>query len=275
VNYLLQGLVEGSDRIEPDLGHFLAQETEVAHSTKYTESSKEQTYGQAFNLFSYVVLRDTQVGPGGLAGGDDEPAQPASGDGQPIKAPFESPIQRAIYELATCTDTSLRDYVPHPAYVEDLFQTNGMTLWDNWQGLALHDAVVFVVTEQTPFTLGALAHNVEGDYFPLYLLVLFQKIRMSWMFGEVMRRDRKLQPNLTKARGLWDSFLTFQNNFWFRRCAKITSARWMVTMRPNGVLRLLFYQNLLKLFLRRTLTRSRASARGRSCIGASSRVSMS
>jgi len=39
-----------------------------------------------------------------------------------------------------------------------------------------------------------------------------------------------------------------------RRCAKITSARWMVTMRPNGVLRLLFYQNLLKLFLRRTLT---------------------
>ena len=33
-----------------------------------------------------------------------------------------------------------------------------------------------------------------------------------------------------------------------RRCAKITSARWMVTMRPNGVLRLLFYQNLLKLF---------------------------
>jgi Mg2+ and Co2+ transporter CorA len=42
------------------------------------------------------------------------------------------------------------------------------------------------------------------------------------MFGELMMRGSRLHKNLKKARRLWDSFLAFQDHYWF---SEVTRSR--------------------------------------------------
>src|SRR5688572_22208410 len=90
--------------------------------------------------------------------------------------------------------------------------------------MALHDNVLFLGTVTTRFTQGAFAHNVEYDYFHLYLLTLYQKMRLSWLSGELMRRGADLHTQLSEARALWDAFVMFRNHYWFAE----------VTLKPQG-----------------------------------------
>jgi hypothetical protein len=90
--------------------------------------------------------------------------------------------------------------------------------------MALHDNVLFLGTVPTRFTRNSFRRNVENDYFSLYLLTFYQKMRLSLMSGELMRRDRNLHRNLNKARALSDAFVMFRNHYWFAE----------VTLKPQG-----------------------------------------
>jgi hypothetical protein len=80
--------------------------------------------------------------------------------------------------------------------------------------MALHDNVLFLGTVPTRFTRHSFRRNVENDYFNLYLLTFYQKMRLSLMSGELMRRDRDLHRNLREARALSDAFVMFRNHYW-------------------------------------------------------------
>jgi hypothetical protein len=106
------------------------------------------------------------------------------------------------------------DERPHPKGVAAILKEGHVALHANWEGMALHDNVVFLGVYPSRFTLQSLAANVEGDYFSLYLLVLDQKMRLSFLAGELMRHGRDLHRNLDEARALWNAFVTFRNHYW-------------------------------------------------------------
>ena len=177
-----------------------------------TQTNAGQSYGQIFHLYSYACLD----------------AAPVAGFAAPSVGqytPFDSPVEQALYELATATDTTEQDYIPHSSHVKQLKEQGHIALWANWQGLILHDNVAYVGIQPSKFLLEGLAHNVEMDYFHLYLLVLYQKIRVSFLSEELVRRDTLLHHNLNKAQSMWDDFMRFRNHYWFEE----------VTSKPQGI----------------------------------------
>ncbi len=90
-----------------------------------------------------------------------------------------------------------------------------LALWSNWEGMALHDNVVFLGARSGRIAEVVLPHNVESDYFQVYLVAYYTKIRLSMFSGELMRRGDELHKNLMDARALWDAFTMFRNHFWF------------------------------------------------------------
>jgi hypothetical protein len=213
VDYLLQGLVGTKTTIEPIFASYIEMLAKSAANSRYTQSPDGQTYGQTFNIFAFCLLKNTPAPPiATLASESEFQDTPTSGaKGPPL---FDSPSRQALYELATCTDSAAPDFVPHPRFLKELWDRNYFAHWDNWQGMTLHDNVIFLGTRESGFTRHALAHNVESDYFTLYLFALFQKVRLRTMFGELMKRDSHLHKNLERARHLWNSFLAFQDHYW-------------------------------------------------------------
>jgi hypothetical protein len=157
-----------------------------------------QVFGQVFHLYSFACLRAT----------DGAPAAATPG-------PFPSVTDRVLYELATCTDTSDPDYLPDRVHVEQLFGQNRLAFWDNWNGLALHDNVVFLGKNDSRFLARTLAHNVESDYLHLYVYTLFQKTWLSIAFGTKVRKTGGTVWRKSPSRQLMDDFLLFQNRYWF------------------------------------------------------------
>ena len=181
-------------------------------SARISETDIGQVYGQSFHLHTYACLDASAA-----ARISETPA------GQSF--PFESAVEQALYELATGTDTADPDYRPHPDRVKRLREQGLIALWANWQGMVLHDNVAYLGTEPSLFLLDGLAHNVETDYFHLYLLAFYQKMRLSFLSGELVRRDTVLHRNLNKASELWDDFMRFRNHYWFEE----------VTFKPQGI----------------------------------------
>jgi hypothetical protein len=128
---------------------------------------------------------------------------------------FRTNEERILYELATCTDTSAPNYIPDKKYLATLLDQGMISFWDNWKGLTLRDNTVFLGTGESEFIKVALPHNIECDYLHLYLFTAFQKLRLSMTFGELIRRQVDLSKNLREARRLWNSFIMFQNRYWF------------------------------------------------------------
>jgi hypothetical protein len=205
VDFLLQGLTALPDCRKLTLADWLRDEEAKTPANRFTATPFGQVFGQVFHLYSYACLGD----PAAAAEATIEGAGPAPA---PL---FASPGQRALYEMATCTDTSDPDYVPHRTYLRELWQRNHVALWDNWQGLVLHDNVVFLGQRPHGFPMKALAHNVEYDYFHLYLYALFQKLWLSITFGDMIRPKNWLGLPLPAVRRLVDSCLLFQNRYWF------------------------------------------------------------
>jgi hypothetical protein len=211
VDYLLQGLAGPPDIVEINLIHYISRIAQSGDRFRYSDSPEGETYGQAFNVYTFGLLQQEPNRAGEAA---------AAAVVEHVESLFDSPARQALYELATCTDSSLPDYVPHPGYLDHLWERSLFAHWDNWQALVLHDNVVFLGVRLTGFTRHALGHNVETDYFNLYLLTLFQKMRLSLMFGEQMMRDSHLHRNLKKARELWNAFLSFQDLYWFSEATR-------------------------------------------------------
>jgi hypothetical protein len=207
VDFFLQGLTR-DQHIRPALGDFLPYLRRVPDRARYTASPNGQVYGGTFHQFIYGCLGSTAVPLGEQACTDPAPHL------------FPSAMQRALYELATCTSTEDPSFVPHRTFLEALWRDNLIALWDNWQALALRDNVIFLGTGPGDFVRETLPHIAESDYFQLYLLVLFQKTRLSVIFGDLVRKEEDLTANLREVRLLWDRFVTFQNLFWYREVTR-------------------------------------------------------
>jgi hypothetical protein len=206
VDYLLQGLTRlpPPERPAPTLGEF--QRAGAPAGSRWTASREGQVYGQYFRLFAYASL------------GGPDPGASAATAGEPVpwrRLGFESPQQLALYELATVSGVGAGDHQPHPARVRQLLADHLVALWAGWQALALRDSVVFLGLAPSRFNVEVLPANVERDYFPLYLLALYQKVRLSLLQGELIRRDARLLANAREARALWRAFVLFTNRFWF------------------------------------------------------------
>lgn len=167
VDYLLQGLTAVSPRL---LAHtpaaFAARLRAGEHVPRYSLTGDGQVYGESFRLYSFVCL--------------DLPAT------YPITPPFATPQQQLLYELANGRRaTPGTPFEPHPEGLQATLTDHRIALWANWEALALPDRVCFLAHRSDDFNRYVLAHNVEADYFQLYLLALYQKLRLSLLAGEL------------------------------------------------------------------------------------------
>lgn len=225
VDYLLQGLADGIQEWDAAFETFITRAHMGSPMERYSTSEIGQVYGQLFREYSYVCLDPI------MSSTEDSEREAESDEITSLyketyqSSLFSSPEQQILYELATATQTSRPDYEPHPEGIKQLLEVGHIAIWANWQGLALHDNVVFLGTRPSNFTLYGLAHNVESDYFYLYLLALYQKVRLSWIAGEAMQHGSALHRNLREARSLWNDFMRFRNHYWFAE----------VTFKPQGI----------------------------------------
>jgi len=216
VDFLLQGFTDADEPMHAKLAEYLAALEQAPNHRRYSDTTAGQVYGELFRQYSNARLE-----------GDDAAhcSASAASPAEQADALFDSPTIQLFYELASCSDADTEDYRPHPHAVEKLLADSYIALWSNWQGLALHDNVIFLGTADTPFVRRSLPHNVSSDYFHLYLLSLYQKFRLSFFAGELMRRDTDLHTNIEQARSLWERFLLFRNRNWFAE----------VTLKPQGM----------------------------------------
>ena len=209
VDFLLQGVAADTDVTDGSIDTYLPRANAVTGPRRYSATDHGQIYGQIFRQYSYGCL-------------DERVPEAGRGTGPAL---FASPPQRILYELATVTQTADADYAPHPRALSRLLERGHIALWANWEGLALHDNVVFLGTRPSAFTRKTLPHNVEMDYFHLYLLTLYQKLRLSFLSGELMRRDVDFVKDRLEASHLWDAYTRFRNHYWFVE----------VTSKPQGI----------------------------------------
>jgi hypothetical protein len=226
IDFLLQGLTEEQKHVDSTLGEYITRIESGAPVQSYASTEEGQVYGQAFREFTYVCLDeskgDESIGTGGevLAAIADKTGQPSD------RAKFLStPSDQALYELATCTQLSDPAWEPHPEGLARLLEKGYIALWSNWQGLALHDNVTFMGKGRSRFTLDGLPHNVESDYFHLYLFTLYQRVRLNWLSGELMTRAANLHREIEDAHDMWDKFIIFRNHYWLAE----------VTFKPQGI----------------------------------------
>ncbi|HID54932.1 TPA: hypothetical protein EYP37_00265 [Candidatus Poribacteria bacterium] len=170
----------------------------VVDEEAYTETEMGQVYGERFNLFIYACVDKSEIAY-------EEENLP----------PFGDDVDRLLYELSTCTNTSDPNYIPSLKGWERMKEENIISLWDNWRGMALRDNLLFLGLRSKGFPFERLPEICENDYFHLWLLPLYQKMRLSLLAGELMRESGDLHKNLKKARRLWEEFIIFRNLYWF------------------------------------------------------------
>jgi hypothetical protein len=219
IDFLIQGMTSVGDELDCSLAGFLGQYGQVTRPDLYTATDCGQGYGQILHLYSCVALA-----------GDERDA------GDEL---FPTRADRWVYELATCTDVSDPTYEPHVSVVEQLMADNRIAIWRNWQGMALHDNVVFVgflpsdaatggsdvSNRSKDFILETLPHNVESDYFQLYVLVLFQRTWLSMTFGELIRKGPEVDRNWRDVKEIWSRFVQFENCYCYTE----------VSNKPQGI----------------------------------------
>ena len=184
VEFLLDGLVE------PNTKDYLA-------------STVGQVYGERFNTYSYAVIDMKN---------DIEIFQKAD-------PPFQTVADRILYEYATTTPwgSSVEPngtYVPSRESVTNLFENFGLSFWQTWRGMSLRDTVVFLAHVSNDFTVKHLLHNVENDYFNLYLFSLFQKTGLYRFMHEVIQENDNPRKTLRSTRRVLNRFVQFRNRFW-------------------------------------------------------------
>lgn len=206
VDFLLEGLAEGCPATPcRNLEEFVAR-CDPSGSTGYSVGRFGQVYGAEFRLFCYgVVARE-------------EPSA------EPCSDLFESPAEEALYELATGYSCATEEGRPHPRRVKGLRQRSLIALWDNWQAMVSGSRAVFLATRATEFTRHILPQNLHGQYLYLYLFTLFQKIRLSILNGEILRRGWNVARHRRESQRLWDEFFRFRNLYWYSE----------VTLAPQG-----------------------------------------
>jgi hypothetical protein len=185
----------------------------------YADSEAGRTYGERCHLLSFAVCDlarahgESEIEPGA----HELPA-----------GPFPSAADRLVFELAACI--GLGESVSNPVWVPSADQAakycrdNRVSLWRIWTGMVLKDAVVFLGTEDVPYNRRSLPRQVENDYLPLYLFVLYQKLQLFTFSNDLLREVALSSGRLTGARSLLQRFVTFRSRYWFAE----------VTRKPQG-----------------------------------------
>lgn len=258
IDFLLQGLTrspkEGTgSMIDARFEDFLARLHQGTDVFRYSDTPWGQGYGATLREYTYtcldyptkeLIMRAQEesgeafvptgttyaahhTGPSTqpLMSGNTPPThqtapKPVQRDVSVTAQPlFESGVQQVLYELATGTLMGDPLYNPHPQAVESILKKGYIALWANWQGLALHDNVVFLGASPGPFTSKILPSTLQGDYFNVYLLTLYQNMRLSLFFSKLIRPGDDLGRNLKEARELGEAFTMFRNHYWFPEVA--------------------------------------------------------
>lgn len=211
VEFLLQGWTSLAPVEETALAPFVERFRTRPADEQYTLTSEGQSYGDSFRLYTFAGMPHEvwEAGP---------------------SAPFASAWDRHLYELTTTTILDEPSFFPHTRAAEK-FSQELVAIWDDWHAAVHSDHVVFGARCDafTPH----LAHNVGTDYFHLFMLSMFVKIRLSLFFGDLIQRNPSLLRNLFAARAISRSFVRFQNEFWFPE----------VTHKPQGTFLYERFQN--------------------------------
>lgn len=191
VDYLVQGLTTSDGEIATSLRAFV----EHPPAQYYSLTSNGQVYGEQFRQLVFAEL-DQLTNP--VRNREDEL--------------FATSADEVVWELATRRKAA-GSSLPHAEFVAS--QPGRIAMFQNWLGMATRDSLAFVSVSRN--SAGALPTNTEYDYLPLYLLVLYQHVRLSLQAGETGTRNK---PN--RIRPVWTGFLSFRNSTYF---AEVTPRR--------------------------------------------------
>jgi hypothetical protein len=204
-------LVEGMVKSEPGSGEALKTRFEEElvkggeRPTSYSFTAPGQTYGATMRGFSTCTLPQKEAG---------WPAQTAKEEELPRRF-FETPGEWIAYEWLSGMPVSTPDYRPRPASLRPMLEANRYTRWENWSLLAMREGVATVGECSSRWTSETLLEIFDADYLPLYLLVLYQEMRLSALAGEIQSKQSNPSEKLEQATHFLNEFLVFRNFFWF------------------------------------------------------------
>jgi hypothetical protein len=209
LNYLTQGLAGGTGAPPWD-GQFHPLGA-APGAVPYTDADAGLGRGEHCQLLSYACVHLAEQASAALAAGV-----------------FASGAERVLFEFGAGIGLNQTVnnpmWVPSPEQAERVRRDNRLALWRCWQALALKESIVFLGTEDLPFTTRSLPHTVEHDYLPLYLYTLHQKFQLLMFANDLMREVAQVDSHLRGARSLLRRFVAFRNRFWFSE----------VTRKPQG-----------------------------------------
>lgn len=179
---------------------------------RYTSQPDAQVYGSTFRLFGFVPVE-----------GHHNPDLSCFNHGTATTRPFATQAEQVLFESMTGENSDDRDWQPASKEMKSLRQSGLISYWQGWQALLMWGNAFFLA-EDSPFVRDTLRFNVEGDYFYLYLLTLFQEVRLRRLAGEIIRKGAALIDNLNETHRMAGELVYFRNLYWFRQ----------VTARPVG-----------------------------------------
>lgn len=186
---------------------FLLEEVLKEKSMEYLNNETASIYGEHFYLYSYGSISidetDTEADPDYLKNRLYEYA---------TNAKFGSSVTKE------CTS------VPSDNWKEEVLK-NRISLWSNWSGVALKKQIVFLANTNDVFTQNYLPNNLEYDYLSMYVLALYQKIRLYNYNENIIRNELKVRDRYKAILKLHESFVEFKNYFWF----------YEITKKPQGI----------------------------------------
>lgn len=199
VEFLVQGMVQQQVATTETFKSFVRSREDASHPQDYTMTPNGQVFGEQFRRLVYVCLN----------GSWDETNRKRA------ENLFDTAGDWQAYELATITQIKDPEFRPRAESLGDFLRSRVYRFWDNWSGLSAHDSVVFVGESATKFNLDRLPRQVEADYLMLYLLTLYQYVRLSLLSGEILSYDSNLREKREKAGQYWEQFIDFRNHYWF------------------------------------------------------------
>lgn len=168
---------------------------------RYSETADGQSYSEVFRPWTWAM--------------SEVPITDHAADSQAASnGRLDTPADRALHDLAMLVDSEDPLWAPCPEVVRHRWAEHRLALWRSWSAMILTDHCAFLGTEPTWFVEENVAHNVGFDYFQLYLLVLYQKVRLNTLAGELLQ-PRASANELSAARDVSTEFVEFRNRYWF------------------------------------------------------------
>lgn len=174
-------------------------------SIRYVFTPEGQTYGTRLRHFTLACL--AQLEPGWTT----DPLETRID----LQKYFETPGDWLAHELATMTSFADPAFRPRRDELSSTFASVRYRYWENWSLLGVREGVAAVGEYASDWTENKQPAIFDADYLPLYLLTLYQDIRLSVLAGEIQSRTTDPAHELDQANRYLDELLTFRNYYWF------------------------------------------------------------